>query len=269
MIELNCKKCTACGACIQICPKNCIKLKGNGNGFLYPSINISECIGCGLCNKVCSVGKHSNETDRTPMSYACASADDRMLSQATSGGIFGAIAICVLENGGVVYGCAYTEHLQATHVRADNKESLYALYGSKYVQSNTQNTYKECEEDLKAGRQVLYSGTPCQIAGLKNYLQKDYTNLITVDLVCHGVASQAYFDKYIGLLEREEGAVCTDYNFRSKRNAGWSVAGIASFETDTGKVFDKSNGTFPIIIIIIILRVRFTEKVAILVNTQT
>ena len=243
MIELNYEKCTACGACIQKCPKNCIELQRDDNGFLYPSVNTTECIECGLCDKVCPIGKHSDEA-KTPTAYACATAEDSMLIQATSGGVFGAIAVYVLEQGGVVYGCAYTEHLKATHVRIDNKESLSALFGSKYVQSNTRSTYKECEEDLKSGKQVLYSGTPCQIAGLKNYLQKEYMNLLTVDLVCHGVASQAYFDKYIELLEKEEGAVCTDYNFRSKRNSGWSVAGIASFKTDSGKVFDKKQYYF-------------------------
>ena len=243
MIELNYEKCTACGACVQKCPKNCIELKSDDNGFLYPNVKTTECIDCGLCNKVCPIDKHSNEA-KTPTAYACANTEDSMLIQATSGGIFGAIAIYILEKGGVVYGCAYTEHLQATHIRIDNTESLSALFGSKYVQSNTRGTYKECEEDLKAGKQVLYSGTPCQIAGLKKYLQKDYTNLLTVDLVCHGVASQAYFDKFIELLEKEEGAVCTNYNFRAKKNAGWSVAGIASFKTDSGKVFDKKQYYF-------------------------
>lgn len=243
MIELNYEKCTACGACVQRCPENCIELKSDDNGFLYPIVDTTECVDCGLCDKVCPIGKHSNEA-KTPMSYACANREDSMLIQATSGGIFGAIAIYVLDNGGVVYGCAYTDRLKATHVRIDNAEALSTLFGSKYVQSNTRNTYKECEEDLKAGKQVLYSGTPCQIAGLKNYLQKDYTNLLTVDLVCHGVASQAYFDKYIELLEKEQGAVCTDYNFRSKKNAGWSAAGIASFKADSGKEFEKKQYYF-------------------------
>lgn len=243
MIELDYKKCTACGACVQKCPKNCIELKSDDNGFLYPIVNVAECIECGLCDKVCPIGKTSNQ-DKTPAAYACATTENTMLIQATSGGVFGVIANYVLGKGGVVYGCAYTKHLQATHIRIDNTESLSKLFGSKYVQSNTLNTYKECEEDLKTGKQVLYSGTPCQIAGLKKYLQKDYTNLLTVDLVCHGVASQAYFDKFIEFLEKEEDAICIDYNFRSKRNAGWSVAGVASFKTDKGKAFDKKQYYF-------------------------
>ena len=172
MIELNCEKCTACGACVQKCPKNCIELKSDDNGFLYPSVNDTECIGCGLCNKVCPIGNHSKE-GRVPLAYACANADKNMLLVATSGGVFGAIASYVLKYGGVVYGCAYKEHLKATHIRVDNKDSLALLFGSKYVQSNTSDTYMECESDLKAGGQVLYSGTPCQIAGLKMYLQKE------------------------------------------------------------------------------------------------
>ncbi len=243
MIKVNYEKCTACGACIQKCPENCIELKNNDNGFLYPSVNTTKCIDCGLCDKVCPIEKHVNKVN-TPTAYACANTEDNMLMQATSGGVFGAIALYVLNNGGIVYGCAYTNHLQATHIRIDNKTSLSALFGSKYVQSNTCDTYKKCETDLKAGKQVLYSGTPCQIAGLKNYLQKDYTNLLTVDLVCHGVASQAYFDKFIEFLEKEESAVCTDYNFRSKKNSGWSAAGIASFKKSNSKLYEKKQYYF-------------------------
>ena len=243
MIKLNDKNCTACGACVQTCPKNCIELKQDENGFLYPNVNVAECLDCGLCDKVCPINKQSNE-EKSPKAYACAVADETMLIQATSGGVFGAIAGYVLEKGGVVYGCAYTKHLQVSHVRVDNKKELSTLFGSKYVQSNTGDTFNQCEVDLKAGKQVLYSGTPCQIAGLKKYLQKDYANLLTVDLVCHGVASQAYFDKFIDFLEKEEGAVCTNYNFRSKKNAGWSAAGIASFKKDSGKNFDKKQYYF-------------------------
>ena len=244
MIELNCEKCTACGACVQKCPKNCITLKSDDNGFLYPTINAAECIDCGLCTKVCPIGDSTISSSLKPVAYACSHADDKMLIQATSGGAFGAIATYVLEQGGIVYGCAYTEHLKATHIRIESQEELASLFGSKYVQSHTRETYRKCEEDLKAGKTVLYSGTPCQIAGLKGYLQKEYSNLLTADLVCHGVASQAYFDKFIEFLEYEEDSSCTNYSFRSKKNAGWSVAGIASFKAANGKTFDKKQYYF-------------------------
>lgn len=237
MIKLNCNKCTACGACVQKCPKNCIDLKSDKNGFLYPIIDNAKCIDCGLCAKVCPIDK--TVSVKEPIAYACAITEEDMLLQATSGGVFGALATHILKSNGVVYGCAYTGHLKATHIRVESEEALSKLFGSKYVQSNTLNTYKECEEDLKAGKQVLFSGTPCQIAGLKHYLQNDYENLVTIDLICHGVASQDYFDKFIEYLEQKEGASCSNYSFRSKRNAGWSVAGIASFITDKGKTYDK------------------------------
>lgn len=242
MIEINCKKCTACGACVQRCPENCIELKSDDNGFLYPNIDVAKCIECGLCVKVCPIDKapHINE----PKAYACAAKDEDILLEATSGGVFGAIATYVLNDNGVVYGCAYTGHLKATHVRVDNLNSLKELFGSKYVQSNTGDTFKECENDLKTGKKVLYSGTPCQVAGLKNFLLKDYNNLLTVDLVCHGVPSQEYFDKFIEYLEQKERAECTNYSFRSKKNAGWSVAGIANYKKENGKIYNKKQFYF-------------------------
>ena len=243
MIEINEAACTACGACVQKCPKQCIELHPDINGFLYSQIQVAECVNCGLCEKVCPIAdKQSLLCNQT--AYACVNKDDLMLKQETSGGVFGTIATYFLDNGGVVYGCAYVGHLQATHIRVDNKELLTELFGSKYVQSNTCNTFRECEKDLKDNKLVLYSGTPCQIAGLKKYLQIDYENLFTVDIICHGVASQEYFDKFIEYLERQKKAVCLDYNFRSKKNAGWSCAGVARFRTKTGKVYEKKQYYF-------------------------
>ena len=244
MIKLNLKNCTACGACVQKCPKKCIELKSDVNGFLAPIVNNLECINCGMCNRVCPIDKTIIAELSSPIAYACANKNKGVMLQETSGGVFGVIADYVLGQGGVVYGCAYTEHLQASHVRINSKENLFTLFGSKYVQSHTRNTFEECEEDLKNGRLVLYSGTPCQIAGLKQYLQKNYENLITVDLVCHGVASQSYFDKFIGFLEKNVGLNCIDYNFRSKKNSGWSIAGIACFKDYKGNTLEKKQYYF-------------------------
>ncbi len=244
MINPNERECTACGSCVQKCPKNCISLEKDANGFLLPRVQAENCIHCGLCNRVCPL--EQEKIAKTPQSrvFACVHEDPEMLSLATSGGVFGALATHVLEQGGVVYGCAYTGHLQATHIRVETKDALRRLYGSKYLQSNVANTFRECETDLKAGRRVLYSGTPCQIAGLKQFLQTRYSNLLTVDIVCHGVASQDYFDKFIAYLEEKAGATCTDYSFRSKKNAGWSVAGMADFQKPNGNHFQKKQYYF-------------------------
>ena len=243
MIEKS-SLCTACGACVQKCPRQCITLYKDENGFLYPKIQLEECVNCGLCERICPIGDCSQSISSKPDLYACTNKDNSMLLQETSGGVFGVIATHVLDMGGIVYGCAYVGHLQATHVRVDNKNLLPSLFGSKYVQSNTCNTFKECEKDLKNGKYVLYSGTPCQIAGLRKYLQKEYFNLLTIDIICHGVASQSYFDKFIAFLEERNQAVCIDYNFRSKENSGWSCAGIARFKRKNGETFNKKQFYF-------------------------
>lgn len=242
MIDLNSKSCTACGACVGKCPVGCLSLAADENGFLSPTLG-EGCINCGACERACPIDKGVHVA-HAQHAYAAVSNNERELALATSGGIFGAIAGRVLDMGGAVYGCAYVGHLKATHVRVSTREELSSLFGSKYVQSDTADTFRECKSDLDEGRAVLYSGTPCQIAGLLGYLGKSYDNLITVDIVCHGVASQAYFDKFISYLEESEGATCTDYSFRSKRNAGWSSAGMADFKTDTGREFSKKQYYF-------------------------
>ena len=142
----------------------------------------------------------------------------------TSGGAFSAIAENVLNEGGIVYGCSMEPGFQVRHIRVSTSADLQKLRGSKYVQSDTSDTFKQAETDLKNGRKVLYSGTPCQIAGLQNYLARDYENLLTVDIVCHGVGSQAYFDKFMDNLRRRYGDV-QEVRFRDKKYVGWSCGG--------------------------------------------
>lgn len=243
MINLNDKRCTACGACVQKCPQKCLTLRENSEGFLFPSVITDKCTNCGLCKTVCPIDKKSKSWD-FQKAYACLNVNSAILEKSTSGGVFGAIAEYVLNQDGVVYGCAYSDHLKAVHIRVEDKNSLSRIFGSKYVQSHTVDTFAECEKDLKNGKLVLYSGTPCQIAGLKKFLLKEYSNLLTVDLVCHGVSSQAYFDKFIEYLEQKENATCIDYSFRSKKNAGWSVAGIAGFINSTGKYYQRKQYYF-------------------------
>ena len=217
--------CSACGACAQACPKKCISLKANAQGMVYPEIEEGKCIDCNLCETVC----HLNNTPSSindQHAYAVSHIAKEVLSRSTSGGAFTAIANYVLSQGGAVFGCAYTDHLVPRHICVESNEDLVRLNGSKYVESNIGDTYKQAKEMLNTGRMVLYSGTPCQIAGLKSFLKKTYDNLITVDIVCHGVAPQAYFQKYIEWLEDKYKLHITNYDFRSKRNSGWSLSGI-------------------------------------------
>ena len=197
MIELLHKKdCCGCSACVQICPKHCISMKEDEEGFLYPVTDTDLCVDCHLCEKVCPV---INQNDpKEPLNvYAAKNPDEMVRKQSSSGGIFTMLAESVIDKGGVVFGASFNEHWAVVHSYSETKEGLAAFRMSKYVQSVIGNTYKEAETFLKSGRKVLFSGTPCQIAGLKKYLRKEYENLLTVDFICHGVPSPGVFRWYM------------------------------------------------------------------------
>ena len=205
-----------------------------------PVVDAAKCTNCNLCEKVCHLNTLpcSNENQHA---YAVSHLSKDVLQRSTSGGAFTAIAKYVLDQGGAVYGCAYCDHLKARHICIESEQELVRLNGSKYVESEIGDTYRQAKEQLKVGRTVLFSGTPCQIAGLKSYLKKPYDNLITADIICHGVAPQKFFSEYIDWFEQKHNLRLTDYNFRAKQNAGWSIAGMASgISTRTGKPVEKN-----------------------------
>ncbi|MFZ7131420.1 MAG: Coenzyme F420 hydrogenase/dehydrogenase, beta subunit C-terminal domain [Eubacteriales bacterium] len=236
MIKIDYSNCTACGACKQVCPSGCISIEADIEGFLYPVIDVGNCIECGACEAVCPINKDLSINDllKQPIAYAAIDRNIQNLLKSTSGGIFGCIAEYILTLGGSVYGCSFNEKNEAIHIRIANSDQLDCLRGSKYVQSNTRQTFKEVKKDLNNGLFVLFSGTPCQIAGLKSFIG-DSCSLFTVDLVCHGVGSQAYFNKWIKYLENKNNAIITELNFRSKKTQGWLLEGDYTF---------KPNGKF-------------------------
>lgn len=225
MLKIDYDKCTGCGACVQACPLSCISMQESDSGFIYPSINNTKCVNCHICEKICPI-QHKSKTEYEIESYAAVCINKQILMNSTSGGAFSAIAEYVFSKNGVVYGCAYSKYLKPVHIRINHRERLHLINGSKYVQSDTMNTFRMAEDDLKAGLLVLYSGTPCQIAGLKSFLGKEYSNLITVDIICHGVPAYAYFKKYAKWLERTEKMQLKAVNFRSKDNKRWGLSGI-------------------------------------------
>lgn len=191
-------KCVGCTACASICPKNIIGINRNKEGFQYPYIeNVSACIECGLCEKVCPVLNFKPESKFEQKGLIAQITDEAIRRESASGGMFSAIALSVLAENGVVYGAAYSDNFEVCHIGISNKEDLWKLRNSKYVQSNLVGVFQEVKQYLESGRMVCFSGTPCQIEGLQCYLRKEYENLLLVDVVCHGVSSPLIWDKYL------------------------------------------------------------------------
>jgi coenzyme F420-reducing hydrogenase beta subunit len=233
MITLQRKAdCCGCNACTQGCHLECISMQEDNEGFLYPKVDVEQCVDCGLCEKICPI---INQTEaRKPLHvYAAKNRNEEIRKQSSSGGIFTLLAEKIIEDGGVVFGARFDEKWEVMHDYTETKEGLAAFRGSKYLQSRTGNTFQQAKEFLKAGRKVLFSGTPCQIAGLKLFLRKEYDNLITIDFVCHGVPSpkvwrmyflyltdnQKYTTNYKGGYFAHTKAI-TEINFRDK-TYGW------------------------------------------------
>lgn len=213
--------CTGCRTCEQLCPQDAISFVSDKEGFLVPYIDSGKCIDCGLCHKRCPQNiPHQKQSPQRVV--AARYKDEALLYKSASGGAFAALALAVIEEGGIVFGVAYNKNWEAVFVTAEKKAELEPLLSSKYVQADTRNSYQEVKEQLQNGRIVLYSGTGCQIGGLKSFLKKDYENLITVDLICHGVASPLLFRKYIEWLSLKHGTAITEYDFRDKK-CGWGL----------------------------------------------
>lgn len=215
-------KCTGCGACANICNHSAITMKEDVEGFLLPSVEQSSCVDCKLCEKACPVLNLVPMGAEKPSVYAMWSNLDRTVS--SSGGAFSAFARLVLARGGVVFGTIYDKSMRLHHGETDTVDGLYAMRGSKYIQSDTEDSYRKIRAYLKDGRWVLFTGTPCQVAGLRSYLRKDYETLLTLDLACHGVPSNKIFHNYLEKLQKrlgfaEKGLRIENYEFR--RRDGW------------------------------------------------
>lgn len=219
----NKKDCCACGACLNICPKKAIKMQEDENGFLYPIIDNDKCIKCGLCIKTCAL--QNSKLTNTPLKTHAAQSNNTDLKKSASGGIFASLAINVIKAGGVVYGAALENvngKLTCRHIAVNSVSNLEKLQGSKYIQSNIGNIYQDVKENLLENKTVLFSGTPCQVDGLRAYLGKKYENLYCIDIICHGVPSNKMFQDYIETLEKKYNDKIIDFKFRDKTK-GWGL----------------------------------------------
>lgn len=220
MIRIDAKDdCTGCSACANICPRGCVVMVPDSEGFLYPEADAQRCADCGLCEDVCPMLHKPLQHDVLAV-YGAKNKNDEVRYTSSSGGMFTLFAEEVLRQGGVVVGAALDDSLIVRHILVDNAADLYKLRGSKYVQSEISMIYSEVRQALRAGRRVLFSGTPCQVAGLKGYLLKPFANLLTVDVVCHGVPSPKVYQKHLQELQAEAGEPVVQVRFRDKAK-GW------------------------------------------------
>lgn len=241
MITINEKKdCMGCHACTNICPQSCIIMESDNEGFWYPKVDYDKCIECGLCVKVCPI---INKTiiKNKPRAYACINQNEEIRLESSSGGIFTLIAEQIINENGVVFGAEFNDDFELIHSYVETKEGLAKFRGSKYVQSKIGDTYKLAKSFLDKGRKVLFSGTPCQIGGLKSYLGRIHDNLFCIDIICHGVPSPKVFSKYTEYQEECSSASIQRIMFR-KKNEGWnrySVSLLFNNDTEYRQIFNK------------------------------
>lgn len=260
MIDIKEKhNCCGCSACVLVCPKQCISMSADKEGFLYPQVDGAICIDCGLCDKVCPV--INQEEPREPLAvYAAKNNNEEIRLKSSSGGIFTLLAEQIIAEGGVVFGARFNESWEVVHDYTETIEGLEPFRGSKYVQSVIGDNFIKAKQFLKDGRKVLFSGTPCQIAGLKKFLRKEYENLLTVEVVCHGVPSPMVWRDYLDYKRAKRAVgkntvssslnelpVIAGISFRDKTN-GWkkyafkiSYAASKAAENSLSKSADNTN----------------------------
>lgn len=214
------EQCCGCTACLHACPKGAISMVADEEGFLYPSVNEEKCVECELCKKVCAFQKETPSLGKAIAVYA-AKASKEIREKSSSGGLFTVLSDKILENGGVVYGAAFDKNFKAVHIRAEEKGERDRCRGSKYSQSELGDTFAKIKEDLRIGREVLFTGTTCQTAALLEYLSKENTEkLYTADIICHGTPSPKLFKEFITRLEQVRGKKIAAYYHRPKE-LGW------------------------------------------------
>lgn len=238
MIDIKDKHdCCGCTACSSVCPQKAITMKPDDLGFLYPKVDKTKCTNCGLCDKVCAFNDNYDKTLNIsePIAYAARHKDMSEMMKSRSGGAFAVLSDYILGNGGVVYGAGYEGHFVVKHKQATTKEERDEFRGSKYVQSDLSGIFQQIKEDLKEGLTVLFSGTPCQTAGLNSFIGKALRqNLYLVDIICHGVPGPYVWRDYLAYLEKKYKKEIITVNFRDKEHFGWEK----HFETISFKGFD-------------------------------
>lgn len=236
------KMCCGCSACADICPQKAITMTLK-NGFLYPEIDYEKCVECGGCEKVCAFKMPKSDMPNSMEAYAV-KAQEAVRMASSSGGVFTLLSDYVLGKGGTVYGASYDEAMCVRHKRAKSEAERDNMRGSKYIQSNLSGVYRLVKEDLNAGKSVLFTGIPCQVSALNSFLGKSYENLITVDLICHGVPSNEVWQKFVKFINKKYGRTMTDYAFRDKSVSWRSYSPKVTFSDGTTVGANHATGSY-------------------------
>lgn len=237
------ENCSGCSLCSITCPQKCITMQGDEEGFLQPVIDTKVCIDCGVCYKVCPC-KENLLYDRNPVYYATAIKDKQLLKKSSSGGFFIALASSFIEQGGYVCGCVFNEQMEAKHICTNKQSDVKRMMGSKYVQSNITTCLLEVKKLLKEDKQILFTGTACQVAAVKQYTN-NAANLYCVDILCHGVPSPLYFKKYVDYLQGKHHGKLTKIEFRNKEKRGWGAEHRTYYEIEKNGVVEGHRPFLP------------------------
>lgn len=224
--RVSVQECTLCGACVNACPADAISFSKPYLDFCYPQVKEDICLHCNLCEKACPVlGKKAEPIEGFPVAFAAKSNDEAVRLHSSSGGAFYELASQMLRDGGYVCGAVFDDKFHVKHILSNAKEDILRMMGSKYAQSDMGYCYREIKDVLEKGCKVLFSGCPCQAAGLRTFLGKEYPNLLLVELICHGIPSDRMLQTYIGMQERKYGARLTKMEFRNKKK-GWHNSSV-------------------------------------------
>lgn len=240
----NKSQCTGCTACASVCPQQCIRMVEDVEGFTYPKIvNVASCISCGACERVCPVLSQKEEKESLTRAFAALSKNDSLRMESSSGGVFSELSKIVLKSGGIIYGASYDKNGSVEHIGVDNMENLGKLRGAKYSQSSLKDSFSTIKSQLDSGINVLFSGTPCQVGGLKAFLKKDYNNLLCIDFVCHGVPSPLVWKKYVKYRAQiDDNDNPPDYiNLRNKESGWTNYSYSVEFAYSKGKRYLQKN----------------------------
>lgn len=233
------QNCCGCTACKVACPKQCIEMEYDEEGFQYPVVDNEKCVHCGVCKTVCPF-KNTDTISDVPYAIAAFCTENKIRYESSSGGVFTVLAVNIIEQGGIVCGAIFDSSTKKVkHICVDTVDGLDGFKGSKYIQSELGNLYKIIQNYLVSGRKVLFSGTSCQVAGLKTYLRKEYDNLICVEVICHGVPSLKLWERYVEYVEKKKHKEIENVQFRSKKYS-WGNYGIKTRFCDKTNIFQFS-----------------------------